>query len=262
MSRYNILQAIPMSFFSRDLYRDVANRWNGKTFLYLLVIVALSWIAFTIQTQIAINAGYRDLSAKIVPQFPVITVKDGKMSTPENRPYEIKGPKNEVIGIIDTSGQYTTLDKSQIFLITSSEFITHSGGANSDQTKITRLPSNVNMVVDPVVVNHYIEKYLDYLWIIIFLVSIVFAYMLRLLQVVIYALIGKVFTAIHAVPLKYYQLLCISMVAITPALVLATVLDAFSVVFHFQYFLYFVITMLYLWFGIISNKTQVSETKD
>ena len=58
MRQYNLLQAIPMSFYSRKLYQDVAQNWGGMAILYLLFIVFLSWIPTTFIAQKKLNAYY------------------------------------------------------------------------------------------------------------------------------------------------------------------------------------------------------------
>ncbi len=44
MKRFGLFHPIWMSFYSRALYRDVAQNWKGTGFLYLLFLLALSWI--------------------------------------------------------------------------------------------------------------------------------------------------------------------------------------------------------------------------
>src|SRR2546426_3324312 len=48
MRRYGILHPLLLSFFSRSLYRDVGRTWKGIGFLYLLLLLALSWVLVTI----------------------------------------------------------------------------------------------------------------------------------------------------------------------------------------------------------------------
>jgi hypothetical protein len=42
--RFTYLDALWQSFFSHSLYLDVASRWRGVGFLYLLFIVILGWV--------------------------------------------------------------------------------------------------------------------------------------------------------------------------------------------------------------------------
>lgn len=255
MSQYNVLQAIYMSFYSKKLYRDVANNWGAKTFLYLFLVVALSWIAFVWQLQTTLNLAYQKDSERIVEQIPVITIKDGKLSTPENRPYIITTPDSkERIAVIDTSGTYTTIEQANAgILITETEMITQP---KPEETRNNQIPATLNAVIDPQVVNSYVQKYLGFVWIIFFIILTVCYYIYRIIQALLYAIIGKILSAIWQIPLAYDQILWITMVAVTPTIVLATILSFFNVTFPYQPLVYFLLSMAYLFYGIVSNKNQ------
>lgn len=253
MQRYNILQAIFMSFYSKDLYRDVAKNWNGKTFVYLLFLVALSWVAFTIKMQLGLNEVYQKDTDKVVTQIPVLTIKDGKITTPENRPYFIKNPDtNETIAIIDTSGTYKTLSDAKTgILVTPSEVITQP---NANETKINHVPNNLNLTINPTTINGYIHAMLPFAWIFLFIFFTFASFIYRIIQALIYAIIGKIICAIVFAPLRYSELLQIAVVAVTPAIVLSAVLDFWIVKFPHHLLLYFILAMIYLTFGILANK--------
>lgn len=255
MSQYNVLQAIIMSFYSKKLYRDVAMNWGGKAFLYLLLLVALSWILFTIQVQFTLNKIYEKDSEKLIPQIPVMTIKDGKLSTPENRPYVITDPENhENLVVIDTSGTYTTLEQAHSnFLITQTEMITRS---KPTETKTNQIPPTLNMVIDPSVVNEFVKKFLGFAWIILFVVFTISAYIYRIIQALLYAIIGKLFAVVVQIPLSYDKILQVAMVAVTPAIVLSTIFDFFNISFAYQELFYFILSVLYLFYGVSANKNR------
>jgi hypothetical protein len=252
MSRYNMLQAIVMSFYSRKLYRDVAMNWGGKAFLYLLLLLALSWIGMTYLFQHGINQFYAQYSGAIVSQMPILTIKDGKMSTPENRPYLITDPDHERIAVIDATGQYTTLEQAKTdILVTQTQVISQS---KPNETRTNQLPPNFNAVIDPNVINAYIKKFVGFTWIFIFILFVVSAYIYRIIQALLYGIIGKIFSSICRVPLSYGQILQIVLVAITPAIIIATIVDLLNVEFPYEMWVYFLISMFYLFYGIIANK--------
>lgn len=259
MKQYNIFQAIFMSFYSKDLYRDVAAHWGAKVFLYLLMILALSWILPVTQVQLALNLAYSQNSDKIVDQMPVITIKDGKVSTPENRPYVITSPTTkENVVVIDTSGQYTTLEQAKAsVLLTETAVIMQS---DPHEIKTYQIHKDVNMVVNPKVISAYVQDYLGYVWIPLFIALLLVAYLYRIFQALIYAVIGLLFGAIAGTSLTYGQIVQITLVAITPALILSCVLDALAITFPYQILLYFVITMVYLCYGVCANKPPKNIT--
>lgn len=255
MKQYNVLQAIFMSFYSKNLYRDVANNWGGKAFFYLLFLLCLSWIAFVCVLQMGINEGYRKHSDAVIDQIPVLTIKDGKLSTPENKPYVIVNPDTkEKVFVIDTTGQYTSLEQAQApVLVTETQVFSQT---KPNQIRIDQIPSNLSVAINPQTVNEYLKYYLGYAWIFLFILFVIISYVFRVLQSLIYALIGIIFKAIFKVSLTYGQLLVIAMVALTPVIVISTILDFLNVVLPYESLIGFLLSMAYLCFGIIANKAK------
>jgi hypothetical protein len=254
MRRYNIFQAIYMSFYSKDLYRDVVSNWGGMAFLYLLLIVALSCIGAVYQAQVGINFVYLQNSAPIVAQTPVVTIKSGVLSTPENRPYFIRSSDNQIIAIIDTSGKYTELAQAQGGALITAKQMMIPNDNNPNSMKVYTYPATFNAVIDPSTINAHIQDYIGYSWIVLFILFVIGAYIYRVIQSLIYALIGKLICAYVKTSLAYEKLILISLVAITPALILCTILEFCWVFIPHRLLLYFIITLVYLTFGIIANK--------
>lgn len=259
MQRYNMIQAFFMSFYSRDLYRDVAKNWGGKAFLYLLMLIVVSWIGATILVQKTLNEGYKAYSAQITPQLPVLTFKDGTVSTPENRPYIIKNPSTqETLAVIDTSGQYTNLDQAKAYvLLTKTDFITRKS-QDTSAIKTDPIPANLSMTVDPQLLNQHLKSYVGYAWIFIFIAGVIGSYIFRLIQALIYSVIGKIYSSMTNANVRFGEVLQIALVSITPAIVLNVVVNL--VFFHAvgNGFILalgsFIVAMFYLFFGITANK--------
>lgn len=254
MNQYNVLQAIFLSFYSSKLYREVAHRWGGKAFLYLLILLALVWIPFTYQIQHSLNVAYNKNNKQIISQIPIITIKNGILSTPENRPYFIKDPHSQaIIAIIDTTGKYQRLEQTNAtMLATKTEIISHSG---SNEVRTNQLPPKMNMTINPEIVNAYLKQFLGFMWIFFFLLFWIVAYTYRIIQALLYSAIGKLLAVVNHIPLSYGQIMQITMVAITPTILLATIFDFFAISFPFQNLFYFILAMIYLVYGLIANKS-------
>lgn len=266
MRQYNFLQAFFMSFYSPDLYKDVARNWGGRTFLYLFMVLFLAWIVPTIQLQVSLNTMYKNkenktqkMADELFDQIPMITLKDGKVITPENRPYVIVDPDSkEKIAIIDTSGQYTSLEQAKTtFLVTQDSIISQK---NANEISIYKIPNTVNMDINPSAVKTFIQEklasLLHYVWIPLFFLFLVFSYVYRIIQSLFYAVIGLLFGSMNGVSLTYGQIVQITMVALTPVIVASTVFDVFNIVFPFRGLFYFLLAMAYLWLGINGNKMK------
>lgn len=253
MQQYNLFQAIYMSFYSRGLYKDVANNWGAKSFVYLLMLLSLTWIVSIYQAQQSINHGYTTMSDTLVAQIPVMTIADGKLKTPENRPYVITDPDTkETLVVIDTSGKYTNLEQINTNLLITPTRIYSKPKAN--QQRIDEIPAQLNLVIAPEVVNGYVKRFVGFFWIPFFIFAVIFSYIYRIFQSLIYAILGKMFGWVMGVRLSYWQILQVMMVAITPVLIVCTVLHALNLDLIRHNLIYFILAMAYLAFGIRANK--------
>lgn len=260
--RYNFFEALILSFFSKSLYRDVALNWRSGTVGYLFLLLTLCWLAVFAGAWLVLNVIHQlkvnqsiAYVLKITPQIPVIRIINGTVTTPENRPYLIKDPNTQqVLAIIDTSGKYTDLDKGPAqFLLTKNAMI----GSFGHQKKVETLASNLNMQVNPnqaPAAAETFQQYLKWHWLLLFPVFLIFSFLFRLFQAVVYALFGKVFTLMFNVPLTYGQVLRLSLVAITPVIIISTILTLANIEFPYQYLFNFVLAMAYLIYAILSNK--------
>jgi hypothetical protein len=253
MRQYNIFQAIFMSFYSRNLYRDVALNWGGKTFLYLLMLLSLSWIYFVVQVQIVVNQQYEKQSDKFISQIPVLIFKNGKVSTPEPQPYYIVDPySHKNIAIIDTTGKYTSLDQANVpMLLTQTEFLTQQ---KDNSTKTYKLPDKFNYVMDPKALNSYMIEYVRYAWVLTFIFVVIGSFIYRIIQALLYGLIGKFFSSMVSVPLKYGQIMQITLVAVTPAIILGTIQGILKIYIPYIWIAYFLLSLFYIFYGILANR--------
>ncbi len=252
MQQYNMLQAVPMSFYSARLYRDVALNWGGKAFVYLFLLLAIITLAFSLIAQHAVREGYDVFSDKIVPQIPVMNIAQGKISTPENHPYYITEPDSDKrIAVIDTSGQFKTPQEENVsLLITGSSVIM----AKKDETRTFSIPAKLNGTFDPPVVSQAIMKYLGFVWLLFFIPMLALHYIYRILQAMLYSIIGKFFAWISGTKLSYMHILPIALVALTPTIVFFLVMIFIPV--NIPVYVYFLISMAYLLFGVMANKTS------
>lgn len=252
MEEYSVFEAIYLSFYSKSLYRQVATTWGGKAFLYALLILLLTWVSSVIHMQHQLSLNYANYSAKLTDQMPVMTIEAGKITTPENRPYVVKGTNDfDTLLVIDTSGQYQSLEQANTgLLITQTSLITKSG----NETKIIQLPSGLNYTIVPLVVNEHIKNVVGYLWILLLPGLALGYWLLLLVKGLFFALFGRIFSALTRAHLTYGQCYLLFLVAVTPALAAASVLDIFNLTFMHQAVVMVALTVGYLFYAILVNK--------
>ena len=254
MKQFNSLQAIYKSFYSRALYRDVVNNWGADVVLCLLLVLAICWAVAMVKMQPILTHGMVEFTTDVAKQMPNITIKNGMVNTPQNRPYFIKDSEtNELVGIIDTSGQYTKLDTNdRKMLLTQHEFwtVSHDG-----VVKIYKIPATVTLSIVPENIKTQAIKWTPWAWVLLFPLFVLFSLMYRLIQSLIYAVIGKLLAMIGGIHLSYANVLKLTIIALTPTIIVWTVLDWFNLFFPKESLFYFVLSISYIVYAIWANKT-------
>lgn len=256
MRKYGCFQAIFLSFFSRDLYRDVAQNWNGNVIWYLLTVIAIMWGALMFPLQNSINQHSRVTIEKVMPQFPTIKIENGKVITPEKRPYAIKDPEDQdVIVMIDTSGKYKTLESANTdILVTETEMLYKND--KTDQVEVHTIPSSIQISIVPEIIKEKMIGFAGFAWLLLLPFLILCSAIYRLLQALIYAVFGKIFALTAGVNLRYGELYKLTLVAITPTIVVSTIFCWIDYQAPFLWCFYFILSMGYLIFAILANKVR------
>lgn len=102
---YGYLQALYMSFYSRQLYADVGLRWPGLGLIYMLVLMSIICIPVSINFVSKINRYYNEQIIPPLESIPQIIVQNGKAIFDKPMPYFVKNKDNQVIVVVDTTGK-------------------------------------------------------------------------------------------------------------------------------------------------------------
>lgn len=253
MRQYGYLQAIYMSFYSRKFYRDVANNWGANILLYLLLLLAICWICLMARLQPAINRFAVSFISNVFVQLPAdIQFKNGMIKTTENKPYVIRDLTSqngkEIIAIIDTSGKYKNLNQAKAPLLVTTDSVIYSGQNNL--VKIRKLPESLNFNFKSLELRDRLIKFTYWMWLLLFPGLLIFSFLYRLVQSLVYSVFGKIFSLLMHADLAYVQIIRLTIAAITPAIVVGTAADFFSITFSYSWLLYFVLSIGYLIFAI------------
>ncbi|MCM8794324.1 MAG: DUF1189 domain-containing protein [Candidatus Omnitrophica bacterium] len=104
MRKFNPLQALAASFYSKALYQDVGRGWTGAGLGYLALLAGIASLFAAAQIHVAVQKFCTEAAPPIIFQIPEIVITKGELSTPEKKPYFIKEPGTDaVIAIIDAS---------------------------------------------------------------------------------------------------------------------------------------------------------------
>jgi hypothetical protein len=77
--RHGPILAIFLSFFSAELYRDIASRWRGIGLRYLLLLIFLTSIPEAFNAQRAYDEFLKRDAPVLLAGFPTLTIENGQV---------------------------------------------------------------------------------------------------------------------------------------------------------------------------------------
>lgn len=220
MRRFSILHPIWMAFYDGEIYVDVARHWRKLTFLYILLLLALTWIPFTIRTQNQIEKWISQEAPYYIDQIPELTLAEGELSTSSSTPTFLHDREGSVLLVIDPTGQHTSLnDTTAPILISRTQIFVRGEGGHVDIQSLPDSPAQTLTREDLYVFSDWIRALVNMF---LFPALVVVSYMYRMLQVLLYAYVASFFS-MSGGPFPYRTLLNLTIIAITPAVVLDAV---------------------------------------
>jgi hypothetical protein len=252
MRRYSIFHPLVLSFFSKSLYRDVGRNWRGTGLLYLLVVLTLVWIPTMIKGHLDMSRWVDGDSKEITKQIPAITISNGQVSTDVTTPHFIKDPKTGMdIAIIDTTGEYETLENTDAkLLLTKSKLVVSRSAGRTETHDLSGVQS---FYVDRSMVESWLVTAKHWLFLVLYPLALLFSFIIRAIQILIYALIGLLFARILHTNLDFKTLMRLAAIAITPVLILNLLFEFLPVGIPWWFLLGIIIALAYLFFAVKVN---------
>ena len=241
-----------MSFYSRSLYQDVAMNWRKISLLYLLLLLAVCLIPLTFKTRAAVSDYLLHEGPRFIKQFPVVTISKGQVSVDVPMPYTIKDPESHTpFVIIDTTGQVTSLAGSDaLVLLTKTKLFFKRGPRDSRTLDLSDIDS---LVIDQSRLYDWMDTFLEYFILVLFPVALFFTFLFRMLQAFIYSIIAISYAKYVKLHFTYKSLLSLSIVSMTPAIILDTLYNYFGLSIPFWWLIDFVLALGYLIFALKSS---------
>ena len=255
MKQYGMFHALYMSFFSQDFYRDVDTHWKGTGFAYLLLLLTICWIPGIIQLHVSFGDYVENDAPVLIEQLPTITIVKGEASVDVAQPYEITDPDSDkVMALIDTTGKTVSLEGTDArVLLTKTEVIYKK---NSIETRNYSLQDIDAFVLDQEKVSGWLAILRKYIAVVSFPFAVLGSFAFRVVQVLIYAAIGILFARMCKTDRPYQTLIRLSVMAVTPVIIVSTVFDMLGIKVPFHGLVYFIVAMGYLYFAIYSVSRQ------
>ncbi len=252
MRRFSNLRAIALSFFSKELYRDVARNWLGAGIVYLLLISFLSVVPALVAMQVGIAAFAREEAGPILAQIPTTLVHNGRVSAAVRMPYVIRGSSGRPVAILDTTGQVTTLDTTGAqILVTSTQLIMRKSASETRTFELARVQ---HFELDRSKAARWLRLVVN--WFALALSPFVFAglFVFRLCQVLLLASLGMSLSGPLRAKLGFVPAMRLAGVAFTPTFVIDPLRGTAGVHLPSWWLLSLVIALVYLVFAIQANR--------
>jgi hypothetical protein len=261
MKRYTTIDPLFMSFYSKPLYRDVAANWKKISYVYLLLLLSVCLIPVMFRTHQMVSDYVHAKAPEIVKQIPVITISKGKVSADVKMPYVIKDPDSKApIAIVDTSGQTTTLKGSDAFvLLTRKSLVVRKDKTETRKFDLSEIDS---LTINQSVAYDWVETFLNYFIFVLYPFSLLFSFALRIIQALIFALMGLVLATRLKSGLTFSSFMSLAIVAMTPSIMLDTVYNYVDMAIPSWWLVDFVIALGYFFFALRAvAEERSSETR-
>jgi len=258
--RYPFFAGIVLSLFLPAFYDDVAHRWKGAAIGYPMLMLLIVWAVTGVFFYSSIDELDGPELRSVTDQLPPLTYDNGKVSTPEDRPYKIELEGAPLI-LIDTTNQVVDEHDSYPIVLTDTEFTAENNNGRRETHQIAEFdPFLTNGTMDP---GDWPAVVLQWVTTSFYIISpFYFIYMLvrALVEALFFSLIALLMNSILSKGLNYAALFRLSVVALTPGYLLSTVLWVCNVYFPFWFLwmlVFYGITVVYVIIGVSSaSKTE------
>jgi hypothetical protein len=258
MRRFSNLQALVLSFFSRDLYRDAMGQWKGAGLLYALILAALVAVVVTIRIHLGVSEFTSKVAPQIIAQLPTITIENGRLGVDKPSPIHIQDPRTgNVVAIIDTTATLADLEGSAASVLATRDRIAFRKSAN--ETRVFELGHGQRFVFTREIVTGWVRAAGTWMAALCFPFILAGVYVGRLLQVLFTSLITMVVARIRHVPLGFAATMRLAALAMTPATLLLDLAGFLGAHVPGSGWLWCAFTILYAMFAVDACRPWPAE---
>lgn len=270
---YRYWQALYMSFYSKRLYVDVGKRWKGIGILYFVLVIAVFSIPFALRISSDFNRTFNDQIIEPLLQLPKLYLQNGLLTFDKPMPYLIKNKKEQVVLIVDTTGQinnfndsrypYLTIlinkDKMAFRIPTPELFNLPEQPPNKGIPTIQQFAKNTNLIFDgkKFVQTDSLSRLKTVSQMMIYPIVVVIIFSILLVIFLVLAFLGQVFSRIFfAFPLTFKTASRLFMVAATPMLLLLIMMLTLNIMFHGLGIILLAVLTAYFSFALYSLRSE------
>jgi hypothetical protein len=257
MKKYSAIQIPFLSFYSKALYREACFEWKGTGFAYLFLLLAVCWIPAMVKYHIMFSNYTRKEAPGIISQIPQIAFSNGVASVEVPQPHSIKDPKTQkILIVIDTTGKINSLKDTEAFgLVTKSEAIFRKSDVESRSFNYKSLDQ---FTLNQQKIARWLEIARKYWALIFYPLAVTGSFVFRIVQLLLYAAIGILFASWCRSKRSYDSLLRISALAVTPGIIINTILEVAGINVPLAGLWFFLVAMIFLFIGVQESAKDVT----
>ncbi len=251
-------QAVYHSFFSRHLYQEVGRQWKGTGLGYLFLLLCVTTIPMTVQVATLLDTMRNTYIQHVIERLPDLRIEQGLLQTEAAQPFVINLPDDEEpFLVIDTrQSQASAAEFVAPVVLQADRMIIDNQG----EVRSYPFENIEHFQLDKAELYAWSDKLIAIVKPLAYLPLLGGEFIYRALQAVIYAVGGLVFAAWLKVRLPYGVLLRVTCVALTPGIVLGTLLAWLGISFGLLGMVLFLLSQGYLFFAIQSLAQGIDST--
>ncbi len=253
--KYRFYQIWLFSFFSPGLYREVAEQWRGTGFIYLFFLLGICWIPLIYFIVNGLVFFKTNVLTEFLQEIPTMNIVNGELFINEGQPF-VFPDKNDPFLIIDTSGVFNDISNTQAeILLTKKQLSIQSRNGLSSEVHHYPLPDSINLSLEREALQQKLMPLFNQMIFFIYPILLCLSLAYRFFQSMLFAVLGYlILNPVFRTTLSYTAVMRVMAVALTPAIVISTILSTMHINIEKEFVLYLLLSLTYLCFGIRANR--------
>src|SRR5436190_20184491 len=264
--RYGVFHGLLLSLFSPAYYRAVARHWGGMGFVYLLLMLFVTWVPILVHWQTSLNRKIRNDFPEVVKDFPKITIQNGKVSSPIEQPYIVKDPANgQVLFVLDTTGEIDNLDKTPApVLLTETQLHFRDQNNPNNRQILNVIDILPDVEISKEVLQEWLASIANWFAVALFPFAMVGSLIRALIVMLLAGVAGLVFRPIVNPDISYGALVRLAAMGLTLSTYIDTGMELADrdIPFPFWFFITVALTSLYVVFGARASAPSLPAAYD
>ena len=237
------------SVTSFRFYKEIAFQKVSKSIGYFFLFILLITLVLSMKRSTALIQGMDEVSKELGDKLPEIRIEDGVVSTDAQEPFVIE--EKNFIFIIDTTGKITTVDPSykQGILLTKNKLIHRQSEIETREYDLSKIKF---FTVNKAAMERWRKTFSRFAFPILLVSLFPYFVVVKLIQILLFSLMALVMNTATKANLKYENLFNISLFALTPPVLLATIFNLAGLKIPLFGLFYIAIYIVFLMGGIRS----------